>query len=422
MTATAVSAADELKEFYGLNTVIIPPHVPDRKEHLPDSIFPTLQTKLPVLIEEIQKTHETGRPVLVGTKSVRESEELSEALSSSGIPHEVLNAKNDEKEAAVIAKAGMLGAVTISTNMAGRGIDIRLGGPDGAHQDRIVELGGLYVLGTNRHESVRIDDQLRGRAGRQGDPGTSRFIISLEDDLIKRYGILDSQDPVISDPAAGLREVARAQRIIEFQHFEMRRTLRRYSEFVEKQRQGLQTLRRDALFERLLPETLLDRCKIKFEDFDSHQKADSASRLLTALFVRSLDTFWSRHLAWIDDIREGLHLRRLGRQDPFLEFIRDAAAAFDEGLEAAIAETAESFRDIDILEAVLDEMETALTRPANTWTYLINDDPFPFFKVSLFDKTLAKKALDSLRAVLLAPIFILSGIVELIRRCLNRRG
>src|SRR5215831_10392553 len=226
MTATAQPAAEELEGFYGLKVVPIPPNRPCVREDLPDVIFTHKDAKHRSLIAEISRANATGRPVLVGTSSVEESESLARKLSQAGVACRVLNAKNDEAEAEIIAEAGAVGAVTISTNMAGRGTDIRLGGAREEERERVVVLGGLYVIGTNRHESRRIDDQLRGRAGRQGDPGTSRFFISLEDDLIQRYGVVSlipaSHRPVrqpgpITDPVVS-REIARAQRIVEGQN------------------------------------------------------------------------------------------------------------------------------------------------------------------------------------------------------------
>ena len=190
MTATAVPAAGEFREFYGLTTVVFPPHRPCRRVDEPDVVFTHRDAKVRALAAEIARVQASGRPVLVGTASVAESEALVRALRARRVKCHVLNARHDAREAAIIARAGMPGAVTISTNMAGRGTDIVLGGGDPALRERVAALGGLYVIGTNRHESRRVDDQLRGRAGRQGDPGSSRFFISLEDDLISRYGVM----------------------------------------------------------------------------------------------------------------------------------------------------------------------------------------------------------------------------------------
>ncbi|MBA1334187.1 MAG: Protein translocase subunit SecA [Firmicutes bacterium] len=189
MTGTAVAAAGEFNEFYCMDVVVIPTNRPCIRRDHPDLVFTHSQAKQKALVSEVKRAHGTGQPVLIGTGSVEESERLASDLRKVGIEPRVLNAKNDEMEAIIIARAGEPGAVTVSTNMAGRGVDIKLGGEREQERDRVVALGGLYVIGTNRHESSRIDNQLRGRAGRQGDPGESRFFISLEDDMIVRYDI-----------------------------------------------------------------------------------------------------------------------------------------------------------------------------------------------------------------------------------------
>ncbi len=233
MTATAEPSAIELSEFYGLETVVFPPHRPCIRVDEDDLVFTHRAAKVTALVEEIERVHRTGRPILVGTSSVAESEELAGLLRRRHVKCRVLNARHDAREALIVSRAGMPGAVTISTNMAGRGTDIVLGAGDPGAREAVAALGGLYVIGTNRHESRRVDDQLRGRAGRQGDPGSSRFFVSLEDDLIRRYGVLDLiprghvpapqpgpvEDPVVRDA------IARAQRVIEGQNFEIRKTL-----------------------------------------------------------------------------------------------------------------------------------------------------------------------------------------------------
>jgi preprotein translocase subunit SecA len=249
MTATAEPAVEELWEFYELLVVVIPPHRPCVRIDRTDLIFTHRDAKVAALVEEIRQIHELGRPVLVGTASVRESEELARALGDASVFAQVLNAKNDEEEARIVAQAGTLGAVTISTNMAGRGTDIRLGGPDeeGREElDELLRLGGLLVIGTNRHESKRIDDQLRGRTGRQGEPGESRFFICLEDGLMVRYGVDELLPPSLRPPRASdpiesaliRRQIERLQRIVEGQNLEIRRTLWQYTSGVRLHASG----------------------------------------------------------------------------------------------------------------------------------------------------------------------------------------
>src|SRR5579872_1538018 len=229
MTGTAATQADEFRLCYQLEVEVIPTNRPVIRIDEPDALFPDKAAKEHEVIEEIRRVHATGQPILVGTSSVEESERLSRALPD--IPHSVLNARNEEAEAGIVARAGERGAVTVSTNMAGRGVDIRLG-------DGVAELGGLCVIGMNKHESRRIDHQLRGRAGRQGDPGRSRFFLSLEDDLLVRHGIGDQR---LQYDAESI------QRLVEGQNLEIRRFLEKYEAVIEGQRQRLQERRQAIL-------------------------------------------------------------------------------------------------------------------------------------------------------------------------------
>ncbi|MBW2458165.1 MAG: accessory Sec system translocase SecA2, partial [Deltaproteobacteria bacterium] len=246
MTGTILPSEEELFQFYGRKTVIIPPHQPCIRVDHPDLVFTHQAAKHAAIVAEATQSHDQGRPVLVGTSSVAESLHLAAQLGEAGIDCQVLNAKNDELEAQVIARAGVPGAVTVSTNMAGRGTDIRLGGEDEGERESVVACGGLYVIGTSRFESRRVDDQLRGRAGRQGDPGATRFFVSLEDDLMTRYGVAqwiprrhrrERQDEPIDDSVVS-EKIATTQRIIEGQHFDIRKTLWSYSTFVDEQRRA----------------------------------------------------------------------------------------------------------------------------------------------------------------------------------------
>jgi preprotein translocase subunit SecA len=349
MTGTAQDAAEELAHTYDLDVVVIPTNRPMIRQDHPDVVFTHRQAKEQALVEEIRRSHEASRPVLVGTLTIEESERLAARLREAGVACEVLNARHDADEARIIAHAGAARAVTISTNMAGRGTDIRLGGPDEIDRDLVVRAGGLYVIGTNRHETRRVDLQLRGRAGRQGDPGASRFFISLEDDLLVRYGIRDliparlmpaRTEAPVNHPIVR-REIARAQRIVDGQNREIRNTLQRYSMVVEGQRKRTMAERVAVL----TSEELSDR--------------DRSLRLLC------IDRTWRTHLAHCADVREGIHLVSLGGMDPLRRFTEEAGAAyrrFDEQVEAAT--TAAKSESIEI------------RGPSTTWTYLVNDDPF----------------------------------------------
>lgn len=233
MTARAQPAAEELNDFYGLGVVVIPTHRPCCRVDHGDVIFTHRDVKERVVVDAIRREHARGRPVLVGTASVVESERLARQVRAAGVSCRVLNVKEDEQEAEIVAEAGALGAVTISTNLVGRGTDIRLGGRREQHRDEVVALGELAVLGTNCHESFRVDSQLRGRAGRQGDPGTSRFYVSLDDPLVERFGVRsligaahlpEPQPDPIDDPVLWC-EIDRAQRIIEGENLDIRRRL-----------------------------------------------------------------------------------------------------------------------------------------------------------------------------------------------------
>ncbi|MEG2935052.1 MAG: preprotein translocase subunit SecA [Clostridium sp.] len=249
MTGTAETEEAEFREIYGLDVIVIPTNMPVVREDHPDVVYKTVKGKYKALVDEIQESHAKGQPVLVGTVSIEKSEEISNMLKRRGIPHQVLNAKYHEKEAEIVALAGQKGAVTIATNMAGRGTDIKLG-------EGVVEAGGLKILGTERHESRRIDNQLRGRAGRQGDPGASRFYISLEDDLMRIFGSerlsgvvdklgLDEEDAIESKMVSSAIEGA--QRKVEGNNFDIRKNVVKYDDVMNKQREIIYKQRQEVL-------------------------------------------------------------------------------------------------------------------------------------------------------------------------------
>jgi preprotein translocase subunit SecA len=431
MTATAVPSAVEFREFYGLTTVVFPPNRPCRRVDEADAVFTHRRAKMAALVAKIARVHATGRPILAGTASVAESEELGRALRALPIKCRVLNARHDAREALIVARAGMPGAVTISTNMAGRGTDIVLGGGDAQAREQVTALGGLYVIGTNRHESRRIDDQLRGRAGRQGDPGSSRFFISLEDDLIRRYGVVAliptrrrplPQDRPVDDPIVG-REIGRAQRIIEGQHFEIRRTLWRYSAMVEEQRAQMCERRQEWLHGAIEPTACAEGAPVHYADLERAVGAGELRRVENRLTLILLDRRWSAHLGLIEDIREGIHLQRYGGRDPLTEFQRqiiDAYAAMMEGLREEVVETFGRLRPVN---GTIDLERAGLRGPASTWTYLINDNPFASFGLSLiapgnFGASLA----TSFLALVYLPVTIGVVAIVFLRRMLKRRA
>jgi len=392
MTATARAAAEELDACYGLKVVPIPPNRPCIREDLPDVVCTHRAAKNDALVETIQRTHATGRPVLIGTRSVEESEALADTLCAAGISCRVLNAKNDEAEAEVIAQAGRLGAVTISTNMAGRGTDIKLGGVDEAQRAAVVARGGLYVVGTNRHESRRIDDQLRGRAGRQGDPGTAQFFVSLNDPLMVRFGIDDliparlrpsPQDAPMDHPAIR-REVERLQRIVEGQNRAIRKTLWGYASLVEQQRKTMHAWRTAVLLgdvaltvcpERL-PEHYAALCARVGED-----AVREAERLIT---LHHIDQGWADHLAFIAGVREGIHLVGIGGLDPLHEFHKQVAEAFRLLHPTIEAQVAETLASVAVNEDGIDLDKAGVRGPSATWTYRVNDQVLTDLQQMLF--------------------------------------
>ena len=324
---------DQLREYFKLEVAVIPPNTPCIREDEPDRIYATRAEKDEALVAEIAERHETGRPVLIGTLDVKESEELAEALHAAGVPCVVLNAKNDAEEAAIIAEAGTYGAVTVSTQMAGRGVDIRLGGSDQADRDRVAELGGLFVIGAGQHESRRVDDQLRGRAGRQGDPGGSVFFVSLEDELIVRNAGDEippsptmTADGLVTDeqvdwavgprPAGGRGRQPRDPP----QHLALQRG----------DRAAAQGAGRSA-GSGCSPPTWRRRCcasssRTKCEEIDE----ELLSRVARSIALYHIDRLWAEHLAELSEVREGVHLRALARVDPLDEFHRAAVPAFND--------------------------------------------------------------------------------------------
>ncbi len=343
MTGTAATQELEFMKVYGLRVEVIPTNRPVIRADHPDVLFETKAEKEQAVADEIRRAHAAGQPILVGTASVEESERLSRALPD--VPHRVLNARQDEAEAAIVAEAGQRGAVTISTNMAGRGTDIQLG-------DGVAALGGLYVIGTNRHESRRIDNQLRGRAGRQGDPGSSRFFISLEDPLLVKYGDLDPR---------WRNEPETIQRLVEGQHLDQRLFLHGYDVPLEGQRNRVHSYRQQVL----------------------EGKTPCESELERLVTLRTIDDLWSDYLARVADFRAGIpwiayavsvpaapYGTRFGQRDPHEEYLQKIHEWFPE-LEASLPE--------EIARRLAEARQEGAPDPGErgaVWTYLTTDQPF----------------------------------------------
>lgn len=354
MTATAHASAMEFEAIYALQVVQIPPNRPNIRIDHPFRIYTHKEAKLKAIVQEILSVHTTGRPILIGTSSVEESDMLAEALAVADVPCDVLNAKNDAKEAEIIAKAGEIGAVTVSTNMAGRGVDIRLGGGNPTQAEVVAKLGGLYVIGTHMHQSVRIDNQLRGRSGRQGDPGASVFFISLEDELMLRFGINKAIRKLRQDEALGEsvlhRKIAHIQRVIMGQNFDIHQELNRYSDMVEEQR-------------RMLYEERLGILKGETPMSPSEQRVR----------LYYIDKFWADHLAYVSYIRESIHLTSLTNRNPIDEFHMQIIQAYEQISAKINRESTNMLAKLGGSNDPAKWEKFGLKNPTSTWTYTIND-------------------------------------------------
>jgi len=358
MTATAQASAMEFEEIYGLEVVQVPPNRPNIRIDHPHRIYTHKEAKLKALVQEISSVHATGRPILIGTSSVEESDRLAEALAAADVPCQVLNARNDAQEAEIIARAGEIGAVTVSTNMAGRGVDIRLGGGNPAQAEVVAKLGGLYVIGTHVHESVRIDNQLRGRSGRQGDPGASVFFVSLEDELILQFGTDSAIPPLYRnlrqdealDESALRSSIAHIQLVMMGQNFHIRRELNHYSDMVEDQR-------------RLLYE---ERLRILTGEMPM-----SPSEQRVRLFY--IDKFWADHLAYVSYIREGIHLEGITNRNPIAEFHEQIMQAYEQIPDQIKKESEKMLIKLGGSNDPAEWEKLGLKSPASTRTYIISD-------------------------------------------------
>jgi preprotein translocase subunit SecA len=354
MTGTAETSAEEFYKVYGLETVVVPTNRPMVRVDNNDQIFQTESGKFKAVARKIKEVNKTGQPILVGTVSIEKNELLSEYLRQEGVAHTILNAKNHEREGEIIAQAGKFGAVTIATNMAGRGVDIKLGGnpaPEGDYQ-KVKSLGGLFVLGTERHEARRIDNQLRGRSGRQGDPGATQFFVSLEDSLMRvfasetikkmmgRFGIPEDE-PI----AHGIitRSLETAQTRIEGFNFDTRKHVLEYDDVLNHQRKIVYERRRAVLVGDT--DTVTARLNELTGDDAAARKVIADKRALLGdevffqsirrLVLQAVDMFWIEHLEVMDYLRGSVNLRAYGQRDPLVEYKREGLRLFKE-MEAAV--------------------------------------------------------------------------------------
>ena len=402
MTGTAKTEEKEFNDIYGLDVIPIPPNRPLIRVDLPDLIFKTKAAKYRAVVRNAVERHQTGQPILIGTTSITQSEELSDMLLRAGVPHKVLNAKHHEQEAEIVADAGQMGMVTIATNMAGRGTDITLG-------EGVPELGGLAILGTERHESRRIDNQLRGRSGRQGDPGSSQFFLSLEDDLMRIFGadnisgIMDKLGMEEDEPIEHsliTKSIERAQKKVEDHSYNIRKYILEYDDVMNQQREVLYEQRRRILGNDSLRDTIIEMIdklvteavdayadeKLYPEEWDYeglhkhlsqyfltselmsteemeeytrqelderlHEIAHSEyqdridllgdamfSQLEKAIMLRVVDSKWMEHLDNMDMLREGIGLRAYGQKNPLVEYKFEAYDMFQHMIESIQDET-----------------------------------------------------------------------------------
>ncbi|TDO12347.1 preprotein translocase subunit SecA [Mycobacterium sp. BK086] len=380
MTGTALAAGEQLRQFYKLGVSPIPSNAPNVREDAADRVYITAAAKTEAIMEHIIEVHATGQPILVGTHDVAESEELHERLIRRGVPAVVLNAKNDEEEAAVIAEAGKLGTVTVSTQMAGRGTDIRLGGSEETDHDKVAELGGLHVIGTGRHRTERLDNQLRGRAGRQGDPGSSVFFASWEDDVVVAHldeGKLpteaDDSGKIISAKAGTLLD--HAQRVAEGRLLDVHANTWRYNQLIAQQRAIIVERRNTLLSTPAARNELKDLSPERYEELAANSSDEQLEIICRQIMLFHLDRGWADHLAYLADIRESIHLRALGRQNPLDEFHRMAVDAFANLAADAIEASQQTFETANILEEEQGLDLSKLARPTSTWTYMVHDNP-----------------------------------------------
>jgi len=363
MTGTAVSAAEEFDKVYDLDVILIPTHRPDVRKDLEDRIYKNKEGKKEALIKDIKKRHKKGQPLLIGTRSIEKNEEFADLLIKEGLKPQVLNAKHHEKEAEIIAQAGRLGALTVATNMAGRGVDIVLGGnpPQKNEAEKVKRLGGLHVIGTERHEARRIDNQLRGRAGRQGDPGSSQFFLSLEDELLRVFGgermgrVLDRlnlpEDEAIHSPLLS-QAVESAQKKIEGMHFDARKHLLEYDNVLNRHREVFYE-KRDKLLsvsDKELADELEKICRKKERGADEalklKEKGDKKHfKIIRSMWLQIMDFYWMKHLEDMSWLKDSVRLRTYGGLDPVVEYKKEGYDIFmemideiEEGMARAVAD------------------------------------------------------------------------------------
>ena len=369
--------------------VTIPTNRALLRQDRPDRVFQTERAKWAAVVEEIRARQEKGQPVLVGTVSIEKNEYLSELLKRAGVSHQMLNAKNHEEEAKTIAQAGRAGGVTVATNMAGRGVDIILGGnpPSPVEADKVREVGGLFVLGTDRHEARRIDNQLRGRAGRQGDPGETQFFVSFDDDLLRIFGsekmktmmkALNVPEDEAVENSMVSRAIESAQSKVEGFSFDTRKHLLEYDDVMNLHRKSVYRRRTEILTmddRTLIVEArmlIMQNPSADVDKFNTREKEAGAERMaqvLRAIWLQTIDHFWMEHLETMEYMRSSVRLRAYGQRDPLVEYKNEGARLFHElggAIDANVKELALRMLDAPRPEETMMRTAHPLPPLANT--------------------------------------------------------
>lgn len=412
MTGTAETSAEEFHKVYGREVVVIPTNREMIRADAPDRIYKTMNAKYDAVVREAKERNDKGQPLLIGTASITHNEKLSVLLGKAGVRHETLNAKNNEREGLIIAQAGRLGAVTIATNMAGRGVDIILGGnpPNPVEAEKVKELGGLHVIGTERHEARRIDNQLRGRAGRQGDPGSTQFFLSLEDDIVRIFGgdrikrlmeTLNFPEDTPIESQMVTKSVNQAQQKIEGMNFDIRKHLLEFDDVLNKQRTAVY-VRRDKFLkageendivssikeilnrraeemrveaEHAAESESQEEAQKRFKEVEINQKKiddlpekiePERAKMLAEQLVRISDILWVEHLEALDGLRESVNIRAYAQHDPIVEYRREGHFLYNQlnkNFDALVHQTIFPLFDMDFSKIATPTTEVKIAPP-----------------------------------------------------------
>jgi len=394
MTGTAATSAEEFDKVYGLDVTVIPTNKPMIRKFLPDRIYKSQEGKFQALIKEIKERHEKGQPVLVGTTSIEKNEYLGKLLEREGVPHQILNAKQHEREGEIIAQAGKFGAVTIATNIAGRGVDIILGGNPANEEEakKVIKLSGLHIIGTERHEARRIDNQLRGRSGRQGDPGSSQFFVSLEDDLMRIFGgdkikslmgllKIPEDQPIEAGMVSGAIESAQSK--IEGMNFDARKHVLEYDDVMNKHRGVIYKKRKEFLEKSQkgeLKQDILEMVKkndLSQADYEKREKEvgeENMRQIEKVVSLRVLDMLWMNHLEEMESLRDSVRLRAYGQRDPLVEYKSEGHKMFQRLLGILESSIANTILKANITKEPAPATQTVGSKPKNK---LGRNDPCP---------------------------------------------